>query len=66
MFKNADDPGVYHDVDIRAANKKTVVVDQTPTDAGQTSENRYPALKAGRYVFICTVHPGMIGDLNVV
>jgi plastocyanin len=64
-LKNQDDPGVTHDVDIRTNDKKTVVADQTPTDGGQTSDYLYPALKAGHYVFACSVHPFMIRELTV-
>ena len=44
---------------------KTVVVDQAPTDGGQTADYAYPRLKAGSYVFLCTLHPGMTGTLTV-
>lgn len=67
IFKNFDEPGVLHDIDILEKDGKTVVVDQVTTDGGATSEYEYPALQARDYVFICTVHPIplMTGTLTV-
>lgn len=67
VFKNADGPGVIHDVDIREKDGKTVVVDQETIDGGQTSDYEYPKLEAGEYVFICSIHPisFMTGKLTV-
>lgn len=66
-FHNAADPGVIHDIDIRATDGVTVVVDQETIDGGHTVEYAYPKLAAGEYVFICSVHPigGMTGVLTV-
>jgi plastocyanin len=57
VFKNSDDPGVIHDIDILEKDKETIVVDQPTTDGGQTATYEYPKLEAREYVFICTVHP---------
>ena len=61
------DPGQIHDVDIRKADKTTVVVDQPTTKDGDTSNYVYPALPPGDYVFICSIHPipAMTGTLTV-
>jgi plastocyanin len=66
-FRNADPAGVVHDVDIRAKDAKTVVVDQKTTDGGQTATYQYKALDPGEYVFICSIHPipSMTGTLIV-
>ncbi len=66
-FTNADPAGVQHDVDIRQADGKTVVVDQKTTDGGQTSQYSYTGLPAGTYTFICSIHPipSMTGTLTV-
>ena len=56
-FRNADsDPALMHDVDIRDLNGKTIV-DQKPIGGGQSVEYHYPGLKAGQYLFICSLHP---------
>jgi len=61
-FRNADsDPALMHDVDIRDLNGKTIV-DQKPIGGGQSVEYHYPGLKAGQYLFICSLHPGEVPD----
>jgi cytochrome c oxidase subunit 2 len=66
-FTNADPAGVAHDVDIRQADGKTVVIDQKTTDGGQTSQYQYKGLPPGTYTFICSIHPipAMTGTLTV-
>ncbi len=66
-FRNSDPAGVVHDVDIRATDGKTVVVNVATTDGGKTAVYDYPALEAGQYVFICSIHPipSMTGTLTV-
>lgn len=68
VHKNADGPGVLHDLDILAKDKTTVIVDQEIIDGGETAEYEYPMLEAGEYVFICSVHPipAMTGKLTVL
>ena len=66
-FTNADSPGVVHDVDIRAADKTTVLQNQDVTNGGAKSTYSYKGLPAGTYVFICSIHPipQMTGTLTV-
>jgi plastocyanin len=66
-FTNADSPGVTHDVDIRAADKTTVLQNQEVTNGGSTTKYSYEGLPAGTYVFICSIHPiaQMTGTLTV-
>ena len=59
-FKNQDPAGLMHDVDIRAADKTTVVQDQQTTDGGKESQYQYQGLAAGTYTFICSVHPSIM------
>jgi len=66
-FKNMDS-GVPHDVDIRQADKTTVVQHQESTPGGGESTYNYNALPAGTYTFVCSIHPtvpGMQGTLTV-
>jgi plastocyanin len=66
-FANRDPSGVTHDVDIRAADGKTVVQDQQVVNGGAAATYAYSALPAGDYVFICSIHPipQMTGTLTV-
>jgi len=66
-FDNQDPAGVTHDVDIRAADKTTVVQDQQVTNGGSKSTYAYKGLAPGTYVFICSIHPipQMTGTLTV-
>ncbi|MBF8289697.1 MAG: Cupredoxin 1 protein [Chloroflexi bacterium] len=66
-FSNRDVPGVAHDVDVRAADKKTVVQDQAVVNGGESATYSFDGLAAGDYVFICSVHPipQMTGTISV-
>ena len=67
QFTNDDVPGVFHDVDIRGADKTTVVQDQATIDGGTSTTYSYDPLPAGTYTFICSIHPipQMTGTLTV-
>jgi cytochrome c oxidase subunit 2 len=64
---NNDPAGVPHNVEIRAADGKTVLQDVPTIDGGKSTVEQYTALQAGTYVFICKVHPipAMTGTLTV-
>jgi cytochrome c oxidase subunit 2 len=64
---NNDPPGVPHNVEIRAADGKTVLQDKPTIDGGQSTVYQYTALQPGTYTFICKVHPipAMTGTLTV-
>ena len=65
-FKNNDPAGVTHDVDIRQSDGKTVLQDKPTIDGGKETTYDYTALKAGSYVFICSIHPTLMsGTLTV-
>ncbi len=66
-FDNQDPPGVVHDIDIRAADKTTVIQNQEVVNGGATVTYAYDPLPAGGYVFICSIHPipQMTGTLTV-
>lgn len=66
-FTNNDSPGVVHDIDIRAADKQTVLQDQQVTNGGASSDYSYEGLAPGTYVFICSIHPvpNMTGTITV-
>lgn len=66
-FRNEDPAGLPHDVDIRAADKTTVVQDEPHTDGGKDTLYQYTPLQPGTYTFICSVHPipAMTGTLTV-
>jgi mono/diheme cytochrome c family protein/plastocyanin len=59
-----NDPGVPHDVAIRDANGTQVFKGDTFPGV-ETRTYDVPALPAGTYTFICTVHPNMTGTLTV-
>ena len=66
-FDNQDPPGVTHDIDIRAADKTTVVQTQEVINGGTKATYSYTGLAPGTYVFICSIHPipQMTGTLTV-
>ena len=57
---------VPHDVDIRTQDGQTIFDGETLNDVGEITYE-IPALEAGEYVFICSVHPipAMTGTLTV-
>ncbi len=66
-FENQDSPGIPHDIDVRAADGKTVLQDQEVVNGGASADYAYDGLAAGTYVFICSIHPvpTMTGTLTV-
>jgi plastocyanin len=61
-FDNQD-AGIPHDVDIRDAAGATVF--KTDIFPGvEARDYSVPALAAGEYSFVCTVHPNMTGTLS--
>jgi cytochrome c oxidase subunit 2 len=62
-FKN-DDPAVTHNVEIKDAAGTTVFFGEI-FQGVDSRDYRVPALAAGTYQFICTVHPNMAGTLTV-
>ena len=64
-FTNKDQ-GVPHNVDIKDASGASVVNPVPPTVTGPAEvDYQFPALPAGDYAFVCTVHPNMAGKLKV-
>jgi cytochrome c oxidase subunit II len=65
-FKNNDPAGVLHNVEIKDASGATLFKGDPLVDGGKDASYAVPALKAGTYPFICTVHPAqMTGTLTV-
>jgi plastocyanin len=60
-FDNQDQ-GVPHDVDVRDSGGDVLDDNEIVTGPTQTTYD-VPALPAGEYVFICSVHPNMTGTL---
>ena len=63
-FKNEDAPGVPHNIEIKDASGAEVFKGDI-IDGARTSTTPSPALAAGTYPFVCTVHPNMTGTLTV-
>lgn len=63
-FVNMDVAGVLHNIEIRDAGGQ-VVFKGDLIDGGQAATYDVPALAAGSYPFVCTVHPNMTGTLTV-
>jgi len=63
-FKNEDAPGVPHNIEIKDA-AGAVLFKGDIIDGGKEINYAVPALAAGTYPFICTVHPNMTGTLTV-
>ena len=64
-FMNKD-PGTPHNVSIHQGSATGTEVFKGEVFPGvSTKVYDVPALQAGTYAFVCTVHPTMIGTLNV-
>ncbi|HYO42990.1 MAG TPA: cytochrome c oxidase subunit II [Candidatus Limnocylindrales bacterium] len=63
-FKNDDLVGVLHNIEIKDASGASVFKGDL-VDGGKDATYAVPALAAGAYTFICTVHPNMTGTLTV-
>lgn len=61
-FEN-NDAGVPHNVEIKDAGNQSVFMGEIFNGVG-TRDYSVPALPAGRYTFVCTVHPNMTGTLT--
>lgn len=62
-FEN-NDSGVPHNVEIKDANNQSVFQGEIFNGVA-TRDYAVPALPAGEYTFVCTVHPNMTGTLSV-
>jgi plastocyanin len=62
-FDNQD-AGIPHNVEIKDANGQSVFKGEIFNGVAVKTYD-VPALAAGTYQFICTVHPNMIGTLKV-
>jgi plastocyanin len=62
-FDNKD-AGVPHDIAIKDASGKQVFKGDVVTGPNAT-DYQVPALAAGTYQFVCTIHPNMVGTLTV-
>ncbi len=62
-FDNKD-AGTPHNVEIKDANGQSVFKGEIFNGAA-VKDYAVPALAAGTYQFVCTVHPNMIGTLKV-
>jgi mono/diheme cytochrome c family protein/plastocyanin len=59
-----NDAGIQHNVEIRDANGKSLFMGDIFVGV-ETRTYTVPALPAGTYTFVCTVHPNMTGTLTV-
>jgi plastocyanin len=65
QFENKD-AGVPHNVSLHLGGSTGAELFKGPIFNGvETRTYDVPALDAGQYAFVCTVHPTMIGTLNV-
>jgi cytochrome c oxidase subunit 2 len=62
-FKN-EDKSVPHDVQIKDGSGSVVFTGDTITGPAEANY-AVPALKAGSYTFVCTIHPNMTGTITV-
>ncbi|HET7727287.1 MAG TPA: cupredoxin domain-containing protein [Candidatus Limnocylindrales bacterium] len=61
-FEN-NDAGVPHNVEIKDAGNQSVFMGDI-FNGVETRDYAVPALAAGEYTFVCTVHPNMTGTLT--
>jgi plastocyanin len=61
---NNKDAGIPHNVEIKDANNQSVFKGDIVTGPKET-DYKVPALAAGAYQFVCSVHPNMQGSLKV-
>jgi plastocyanin len=61
---NNKDAGTPHNIEIKDASGMQMFMGQIVTGPIETDYS-VPALPAGTYQFVCTVHPNMVGTLNV-
>ena len=61
-FDNQD-PGIPHNIEIKDAGGATAFKGEIITGPAKVSY-KVPALAAGAYPFICSVHPNMTGTLT--
>lgn len=59
-----NDPGIPHNVEIRDQGGASVFLGDI-FNGVETRTYDVPALPAGSYQFLCTVHPNMVGTLTV-
>ncbi|HYO41691.1 MAG TPA: cupredoxin domain-containing protein [Candidatus Limnocylindrales bacterium] len=62
-FDNQD-AGIPHNIEIKDASGASVFKGETFNGAAIKTYD-VPALAAGEYAFVCTVHPNMVGTLKV-
>ena len=63
-FKNEDVSGVMHNIEIKDASGASLFRGDI-IDGGSEINYNVPALKAGTYPFVCSVHANMTGTLTV-
>lgn len=61
-FEN-NDAGVPHNVEIKDAGNQSVFTGEI-FNGVETRDYSVPALAAGEYAFVCTIHPNMTGTLT--
>lgn len=59
-----NDPGIPHNVEIKDASGTSLFMGEI-FNGVETRTYDVPALAAGSYTFVCTVHPNMTGTLTV-
>ncbi len=62
IFDNKDQ-GIPHDIVVRDANGNDLAVSEIITGPMMV-QVAVPALAAGAYPFVCTIHPNMVGTIT--